>query len=169
MKRGQLKRGKALEADLEKVRAFVQRGRSDLARSPLRSRPRRREREGPLSPREWHDAVFIAAHGRCAVSGETARDADDPRFHGHHCVPKRDLRGHGHRGLVWEPRNGVWLRADIHFDHEFSAFRSDLVPYTVLPRSVWDFCGELDALEGTHWATDLVRRLHPIRRDSGTT
>jgi hypothetical protein len=176
MKRGKppkrtvpLKRGEPLRPDVEKVREFLRRGRSELTRTPLRaSQGFRRvvEAEGPLSPEEWRRAVFVASEGRCILSDTRARDADDPRFHVHHVIPKRVLRARGLYAWVWDPRNGLWISERAHARQE-SAFAR--LPHTRLPAAVWLFCAELDALDGTHWATDLVRRLHPAAGSSGVS
>jgi hypothetical protein len=121
----------------------------------------RRPKEGPLSPAEWRRAVFDASGGRCIITGARARDAEDRRFHAHHLVPKRELRARRLYGRVWDPRNGVWLRREVHMRHEDAIER---VPAAALPASVWQFCAELDALEGTEWATRMVLRAHPGSR-----
>jgi hypothetical protein len=173
MKRGKpLKRGKGLErksglkADAEKVREFLNRGRRELERSPMPRKRKQRPVEGPLSPAEWRVQVFEASGGECIITGSRARDADDPDFHAHHCLPKRELRARGLYGRVWDPRNGVLLRTDVHERHEHGA-RRVRVPHTALPASVWEFCRELDELAGTRWASDFVLREHPVRGERG--
>lgn len=159
MKRGKpLKRRRRLKADPETVREFMQRGRQELERAELKSRPKRRPREGPLTPAQWRQAAFEASEGRCIISGARAFNADDRRFHSHHILAKRDLRARKLHGWVWDPRNALWLRRDVHAQHELAVRR---VPAMFLPASVWDFCDELDALEGSRWATELVLRAHP--------
>lgn len=169
MRRGKpLKRGKGLErrelkADVERVREFLKRGKA-LDRKPLRSKPKPRPAEGPLSPAEWAAQVFELSEGRCIITGARARDAFDRRFHAHHPLPKRELRARGLAARVWDPRNGVLLRRDVHVRHE-DAF--ERVPHTALPLRVWEFCRELDELEGSQWATTLVLRAHPVRGARG--
>jgi hypothetical protein len=168
MKRGKpLKRKTELKADAEKAREFMQRGRQQLERgNGLRRKVRERPAEGPLTPREWQAAVFEASEGRCVITGSRAREVDDPAFHAHHPLPQRQLRARGLHGCLWDPRNGILLRRDIHERHEHGA-RRIRVPHTALPASVWEFCAELDELAGTKWATDLVLREHPVRGARG--
>jgi len=165
--RGSLSAEKPLTASVEKVREFMQRGREAGAQS-LRASSRRRPKrplEGPLTPEEWIVAVAKASDLRCKITNTRARDAFDPRFHGHHPLPKRELRARGLHAHVWDPRNGVWVLARLHEQHEAPGVRPEhRIARQVLPASVWEFCAELDAIDGTHWATELVRRLHPDRR-----
>jgi hypothetical protein len=161
-RRKPLKRGRPLRGDPEKVREFLQRGRkAELKRSKLKARPKREAPvEGPLTPEEWRRAVFVASGGRCVISGSVARDAEDRGFQAHHALPARELRARGLRDRVWDSRNGVWLARRVHERHESAVER---VPRSALPASVWEFCRELDRLDGTEWATQLVLRLHPAR------
>lgn len=147
-----------LRANPEKVREFMQRGRQEIERAPIRRKVRDRPPEGPLTPAEWRKRVFDASEGRCLLTAARALHAADRRFHAHHPLPKRELRARGYFGWVWDPRNGAWLRRDVHARHELAFER---VPADRLPASVWEFCAELDALEGTRWATALVLRAHP--------
>lgn len=150
-----LERGKPLRPDPAKVQAFL-RKHGGIKRKPAPARPV----EGPLSPAEWRKRVFDASGGRCIITGARARDVEDRRFHAHHVLSKRELRARRLHRYVWDARNGVVLRADVHERHE-NAF--ERVPHTALPGAVWEFCAELDALDGTSWATSLVLRLHPVR------
>lgn len=173
MKRGKgLKRKTELRADVEKVREFMQRGRQPLERSELKKRGggtrRASAAEGPLSPVEWRRAVFEASGGRCVISGSKARNADDRRFDAHHPLAKRVLRERGLLGYVFDSRNGLWVRADVHAAHERPGVRDGRIPAEALPASVWAFCSELDALAGTQWATDTVLRAHPPAGSSRT-
>jgi hypothetical protein len=160
-----LSRKSELKADVEKVREFMQRGRQDLQRSAKKSARsgfrRWTEAEGPLTPGEWRKHAFEASGGRCIITGARALDADDPRFQAHHLLPKRTLRSRGLFAFVWDPRNAVWLS---NIAHELLEKRSVHLRYSRLPVTVWGFCRELDALEGTQWATELVRRAYPISR-----
>lgn len=174
MKRGELKRKAELKRRQEfgratdRAREAFQRGRvvarEELKRVELKRRPKKRPPEGPMSPADWRRAVFNASGGWCKISRTRARDADDRRFHAHHPLPKSELRARGYFDRVYDPRNGTWLRRGVHLRHEAAV---DRVPYTELPASVWDFCTELDILEGTRWATDLVLRYHPARGERG--
>lgn len=167
LRRSELKRGRELRADAEKVREFLRRGRGSLERAPLKRTGgmRRASRaEGPLTPAGWRQAVHDASEGRCLMTGTRSRDVDDPRFHPHHCLAKRELRARGLLGYVWDARNGIWVSADVHERHENASKR---IPAERLPRSVWEFCSELDALDGTAWATALVLRVHPPAGLSG--
>lgn len=167
MKRGEpLKRSKPLRADVAKVREFLQRGRGSLERSGDRPRARTGFRkataaEGPLTPAQWRQAAHDASGGRCSISGTRALNADDRRFDAHHPLSKRVLRERRLLGYVWDPRNSLWLRGDVHAAHEFPGVRDTRIPAERLRPSVWEFCAELDALEGTQWATQLVLRAHP--------
>lgn len=173
---GPLKRSSGLHVDPAKVRAFVERGRAELARAPLvnRASPGRsgtlrasrtaKPPEGPMTPDEWRRAVYVASGGRCTMTASRARDADDPRFHAHHVVPKRELRARGLYSWVWDARNGAWLWADAHERHENASQR---VPSGRLPPAVWMFCAELDEMDGSEWATALVQRLHPATGTRG--
>lgn len=155
-----LRPGGNLKRSVEAAREFLHRSRQPLRRTPLRSRPKARTPEGPLTPAQWRQAVFEASGGACIISGARARDADDRRFHAHHILPKRELRARGLFGWVWDARNGAWLRADIHELHESPGVSSSRVPAAKLPGAVWGFCRELDELEGSEWATQLVLRVH---------
>lgn len=157
-RRKPLKRNKELRADADKVREFLNRSRQPLKRTPMRSRGRDRPPEGPLTPAQWREAVFKASDGRCIISDARARNADDRRFHAHHPLAKRILRDRSLYGWVWDARNGLWLRRDVHASYEL---RATPISAERLPASVWEFCAELDALEGTEWATQLVLRAHP--------
>lgn len=179
MKRSPLKRtsslarGKPLTADPKKAQEFIARGRSALSRSAGPSSRgggmrRASAAEGPLSPEAWREAVYRQAGGRCMVTNARASNADDPTFDAHHVVPKRVLRARGLLDRVFEARNGVWLRADIHAAVENPGVRARPLTAEMLPAAVWEFASELDALEGTYWATELVLRAHPRRADPGT-
>lgn len=159
---------RGLRADPEKVKAFQDRGRAAGARSLQRSarrgaadrRRREREKEGPLSPGEWRVAVALSADLRCTVTGTRAADVDDRRFHAHHAVPKDELRARGLHAHVWDPRNGVWLLERVHMQHEYPGVNAQRIRAAQLPASVWEFAEEMDATDGTQWATELVRRSH---------
>jgi hypothetical protein len=160
---GPLKRRTELRADPEQLRAFEQRGRESGARSlqaSARASAREpRPTEGPLDAASWRRAVFAVSGGRCIITGARARDADDPRFHAHHPLPKRELRARGLYGHVWDPRNGVWITERAHERHENATER---IGWILLPTALWTFAREMDALDGTEWATQLVRRLHRV-------
>lgn len=161
--------GKGLRADPERTRAFQQRGREVAAPALQRAarkgaaerRRREREKEGPLSPAEWRAATGASAGLRCTVTGTRAADVDDRRFHAHHAVPKDELRARGLHAHVWDPRNGVWVLADVHMRHEYPGVNAQRILAAQLPASVWEFAEEMDATDGTQWATELVRRSHP--------
>lgn len=161
-----------LRSDREKTAAFVQRGREAGARVlAAAARAAAKERsvrvEGPLSPGDWREAAFRSSGGRCIITGSRARDVDDRRFHVHHAVPKDELRARGLFGHVWDPRNAVWLRADVHLAHEHAG-GDRRVPRERLPASVWEFAQEMDGTDGTSWATMIVARAHPAAGDRGT-
>lgn len=147
-----------LKADVEKVREFMRRGRGGLSR---KSKPRR-EPEGPLTPAEWRLAAFVASGGRCMITGAKAANVEDRHFHAHHVLPKRVLRARGLLDRVWDPRNAVWLRSDVHMP---GFAREPELPQERIPPYVWEFARELDSLEGTLWATELIKRLYPKPSD----
>lgn len=162
MKRGgPLRRVTPLRGDPAKVREFGQRGRGRLERVALaRTQGFRRasSAEGPLTPAQWRKQVFDLSGGVCQISGARARDVDDPSFQAHHILPKRVLRERQWHGLVWDPRNALWLSADAH---ERLEHRAVSLSAQRLPVGVWAFLRELDALEGTEWATVRVLRDYP--------
>lgn len=168
-----MKRHKPLRADPAKVREFLQRGRQGLERSKelsrgrLKSSPGKRGEkpaEGPLDPASWRAAVFEASGGRCIVTRARAKDAEDRAFHAHHPVSQDVLRRRGLHGWLWDPRNGVLVTQAVHMGHEHTGGRHR-IPRELLPAPVWEFCRELDALDGTSWATEHVKRRHPSRGD----
>lgn len=167
MKRSGIRRKSELRADPGKAREFVQRGREAAARSLAASaragakkKAARREAEGPLSPGEWRAAVFESSGRRCIVTGTRAADVEDRRFHCHHVVPKDELRARGLGAHVWDPRNGVLVTERVHMLHEHAG-GPHRISGARLPAAVWAFAQEMDATDGTSWATALVERLHP--------
>lgn len=170
-----MKRHRRLKADPEKVREFLRRGRQPLTRreelkragaKAKAARSGKASSEGPLSPAAWRAAVFAASGGRCIVTGARAKDAEDRRFHAHHAVAQDVLRQRRLHDRLWDARNGVWLAAAVHMAHEHAGGESR-VPRELLPASVWEFARELDALDGTSWATEHVKRYHPAAGSSG--
>lgn len=147
-----MRRRKGLGADPEKVREFIQRGRGQLARKPMRrtKRPQRPE-EGPLSPREWFDEVWELSKGLCTVT--RTRVPRELRYTRHHPLPKRVLRDRGLHHLVWDPRNGVLVQPKVHRQHENGTKR---IPYEALPQRCKDFAAELGP-----WAEDRLKQCHP--------
>lgn len=171
-----MKPSRGLRRDPAKVRSWQRRARAasslrsghpTLGRKtelrPISERQRARKKaqraaEGPLEPREWRLAVAAAAELRCRVTSAEASHALDRRFHAHHPFPKDELRSRGLYGWVWDPRNGAFVLARVHFQHEAAMER---IPRAALPASVWEFCAELDAIEGRGWATAKVEAAHP--------
>jgi hypothetical protein len=148
MKRTPIQRHRPLRADPEKVREFLRRGRENR---------RRRTIEGPLTAAEWRAATYAAAAGRCIVTGARARNVDDRAFHAHHGLPASALRSHGHFDRVFDSRNGLWIARDVHLR---GIGRHPDIPRVALPGLLWEFAAELDAREGTQWATYLLRRIY---------
>lgn len=181
-RRGTLRRdpAKGLGVSEAKVLDFLRRGREAGAQS-LRSSATRaarasRPQEGPLTPWEWRLAAFVAAGGLeasgavCILTGTRTRDVEDRRFHVHHPLPARELRRRGLHAHVWDPRNALWVLGDAHLQHETPGVRGDhRIPRELLPTSVWEFCAEMDATDGTSWATVMVERAHPAAGSSGIT
>lgn len=165
MKRKPLKRGSKrlerrteLRADVDRVREFLRRAKPLERTGGMR---RATAAEGPLTPSAWRQAVHDASGGRCIITGALARNAEDRRFDPHHVLPKRMLRDRGLLDRVNDPRNGIWLRRDVHAAHESPGVRDTRIPAERLPARVWQFCAELDVLDGTGWATAAVLRAHP--------
>jgi hypothetical protein len=164
--------------DPAKLREWEQRSRTSLARNPDKQLERhaplrpiserqrakkklQRETEGPLTPREWRIEVAKRAGLRCMVTSPPveAKHPLDPRFHAHHPLEKGELRARGLYAHVWDPRNGCFVLALVHMAHR--GVNSVPIPRSALPDSVWEFCAEMDALEGTGWATSKVEAAHP--------
>lgn len=166
MKRGPgPQRRTPLRADADKLRAFVQRGRVPISRHQMRAAPWRKPNELEPSPAAmalWRKVVCALDGERCIITGLVSAGHEDRGFHAHHVVPSRTLRARGLHAYRCDPRLGVWLSADAHERHEDASRR---VPWTALPARVWNIARELDELDGTSWATDLILRLHPVRRD----
>jgi hypothetical protein len=168
-----MRRHKPLRGDPEKVREFLRRGRkrierrTPLERAPLKASPGKRgdaSAEGPLDPAAWRAAVFRASAGRCVVTGARARDSEDRRFHAHHPLDQAVLRRRRLFDWLWDPRNGILVSEQVHMAHTHTG-GEQRIPREKLPASVWEFCAELDALEGTSWATERVKRAHPSGGD----
>jgi hypothetical protein len=116
--------------------------------------------EGPLSASEWEQAAWDAAPRVdgvpvCAVTGKPLNRLRD---HAHHAVQKQELRRRGLYLYVWDPRNAVYVLADVHGPHEFTG-GPHRIPREALPESVWEFARELG-----QWAEAHVERHHPERR-----
>jgi hypothetical protein len=160
LKRGskRLERRTELRADVDKVREFLRRAKPLERTGGMR---RATAAEGPLTPAAWRQAVHDLSGGRCIITGALARNAADRRFDPHHPLAKRLLRDRGLLDHVWDARNGIWITRAIHAAHEHPGVRDSRIPARALPRSVWEFCAELDALDGTGWATAAVLRAHP--------
>lgn len=164
--RGRAASARSLRADEARLREFAARaqvsGAESLRKSARTGRARtvarRKESEGPLSPAQWRAAAYEASGGLCIITGTRAYGPDDPSFDAHHPLPKRELRARGLAGFVWDARNAVWLAERAHERQELAFVR---VPGELLPAAVWAFCAELDALDGSEWATALVERMHP--------
>lgn len=124
--------------------------------APLRSRPKARPKEGPLTPSEWKRRVFDRQRERpggpalCAVTGEPLSFSTDDA---HHPLEKSLLRARGLHHLVWDERNGVGVKSFIHSGH---TSRMKPIPRWALPSSVWDFAREIGP-----WAVARVEQAHP--------
>lgn len=188
-KRGQLGRSRR---SVERRRAFVERGReaserslraaaekaaeakreleraaaSPARRAHLARKRKARPKEGPLSPEDFKRAAYAASGGRCIITGTRARDPLDPDFHAHHPLPKRELRRRRLHAHVYDPRNAVFVTERVHMQHETPGVRPEhRIPREKLPASVWAFCAEMDATDGTRWATAMVERAHPVSEE----
>lgn len=166
IERGRAASARSLRADEARLREFAARaqvaGAESLRKSARKGRAktaaRRKESEGPLSPAQWRAAAYNASGGLCIITGTRAYGLDDPSFDAHHPLPKRELRARGLFAFVWDPRNAVWLAELAHGRQEAAFVR---VAGELLPAPVWEFCAELDARDGSEWATALVERMHP--------
>lgn len=118
---------------------------------PLRSKPRKRHEEGPLSPKEWYWAVVRKSGFRDVVTGEKVEDVAD--LEAHHVVEKGILRQRRLYDHVWDPRNGIALKVRTHERHT-TAFQR--VPYEALPPEAFEFARELG-----EWALVEIERKYP--------
>lgn len=175
MKRSRLKRkkgleqGKALGADPEKVREFMQRGRATrLTRSDVLRQGRARPKasrpadgvilaEGDTAPSRWRCTVLLWDNGRCVNCGAGPFFADQDRWtwQAHHPVHKQILA----EARKWDPRNGVTLCRRCHERHESWTER---IPLAKLPARCVEFATELGAA-----VVSVLERAHPT--DGGST
>lgn len=159
-------RDAGLSTDPIKLEEFIRRGRESAARMSRDAQRRtatkaRNRREGPLAPDEWRTRVALAADLRCIVTGTRAADVFDPSHDAHHPLPKGELRARGLHAHVYDARNGVFVRHDVHMEHEYGAGDAARIPRERLPAAVWRFCAEMDRLGDGEWATVMVERTHP--------
>jgi hypothetical protein len=145
-----------LKRTTELARTEMKRVASPLARKPFRRRkPPPRPPEGPMTPQEWKLVTFTRQGFRCAITNKPlSLERDDA----HHLVRKSELRKRGHFDRVWDPRNSLGVRAEVHERHTTGAKR---ITRDKLPQRAWDFARELDEREGTQWATAHIEREHP--------
>lgn len=167
MKRsGPPERRKGLDADPEKVREFVQRGRqsSRLSRAtgPKRGKtPRKGSRAstgrtlGPLDPDRWRRAIWELCEGCCAGCGVYVPWRVTRPINFHHPIPKAKLPPERR----FDPRNGVVVCADCHANQEVASHR---IPGENLPESVFNFARELGS-----WAVSVLDALHPKATQPG--
>lgn len=176
MKRTRLKRkkgldpGKGLEADPEKLRAFMQRGRATgLTRSDALGRATRRLKGPKPSDRprmsqpdlaaawRWRVMVLLLDRGLCVNCGAGPFFADQDRWiwQAHHPVHKQILP----EARRWDERNGVVLCRRCHERHESWTER---IPLSKLPARCMEFAVELGAS-----TVSVLERAHPT--DGGST
>ena len=114
------------------------------------------ELEGPLTPREWVEAIakrhkiFGSRDLRCPVSGVLF-----PwwQMDFHHPYEKSALRNARLFHLVWDPRNGIPVAPAVHARHHLGIER---IPGRALHPLNLEFAAELGQAE-----LDLVKSLHP--------
>lgn len=125
-------------------------------RAPLESSSKKRPKEGPLKPAEWKRQVFDAqrphpgAAALCAVTGEPLSFTYDDA---HHPLEKRLLRARGLHHLVWDPRNGMAVKREIHEGQTSGTAR---IPRDKVPEHAWAFAREIGP-----WAVARVEADHP--------
>ena len=145
MRRSELKRSAGLSS----------RGKGGAC--PPKPRQRRIVIPGAPDPERlgWFQSVIELQGDRCVVTGWMAT-------HAHHAVHvsvlKRELPRSLDRdtfgGILRDPRNGVPLRWEPHFEHHHGTKR---LPRDVLPESVFVFACELDDRFGTRLEAWLDR------------
>ena len=129
--------------------------------APMQSRPKARPKEGPLTPLEWKQRVFDQQRERpggpalCAVTEESLSFAVDDA---HHVLDKRLLRARGLHAVVWDPRNGMFIKTFIHLGQTNGLRR---IPRDKIPDAAWAFAREIG-----EWA---VQRLEADYPPSSTT
>ena len=182
MKRtGPPKRKKGLNADPEKVKAFVDRGRQALGRSSGALRrseglKRGKPRENPSRPPTGaegvlRDAVWELDGGRCCgCRTRVPRHADRRVWQAHHGIPKQRLKAYAReyarkerlaRGtattvaaaLIGSPDSCMLLCTECHELHEGGSRR---VPFRKVPDRVKRFAVDLGP-----WAEDVLVLRHP--------
>lgn len=138
--------------------------RGELARKPakpgggstLKAKPKRRPKEGPLTPADWHTAVCEQQGWRCAVTGQPLGLTSE--FDVHHVIPKSRLRARGWHHLVWDRRNGLAVIKVVHDEHES---HKTPIPREALSDCHAQFARECDALDGTEAFTERLLADYP--------
>jgi hypothetical protein len=125
-------------------------------RTPLRSSPKERPPEGPLTPSEWRRRVWDRQREKpglpalCAVTGEPLSwNADEV----HHPLDKRLLRAKGLSHRIWDERNGMAVKRQVHLDH---TSRMRPIPRRFVPASAFEFAREIGL-----WAIARLNEDHP--------
>lgn len=125
--------------------------------APMQSRPKSRPKEGPLTPLEWKRRVFDQQRVRrggpalCAVTGEPLDFTVDDA---HHVLDKRLLRARGLHAVVWDPRNGMFIKANIHLGQTNGLRR---ITRDKISPAAWAF-----ARERGEWAVQRLEADYPL-------
>lgn len=132
-----------------------QRGGSTLSRSSGGSKPK----VGPLTPAKWKKAVWerqALEQGRggqaplCAVTREELNFIHDDA---HHPLEKRLLKARGEHHRMYDPRNGMFVKARVHQGHTSMLAK---IPAEYVPPCAFTFAREVGP-----WAIARIESDHP--------
>lgn len=146
--------GLPLTIEGEKIER-LQRGASTLSRGAGAKKPQ----VGPLTPSAWKKAVWerqAREQGRpnqapvCAVTGEELNFIHDDA---HHPLEKRLLKARGEQHRMYDPRNGMFVKARVHGGHTSGM---DRIPRSAVPASAFEFAREVGP-----WALARIESDHP--------
>jgi len=124
-----------------------------------RSSGAKKPKVGPLPPAAWKKAVWerqAREQGRpgkapvCAVTGEQLNFLHD---HAHHPLEKRLLKARGLHHLMYDPRNGMFIKARVHTAH---TDRGKPISAEYVPACAFAFAREVG-----HWAIARLESDHP--------
>lgn len=125
--------------------------------APIQSRPKERPREGPLTPLAWKRKVFDQQRESCygpALCAVTGEPLDFVRDDAHHVLDKRLLRARGLYALVWDARNGMFIKADVHLGQTNGLRR---ITRDKIPAAAWAFVREIG-----EWAVQRLEEDYPL-------